>query len=98
MLRIAQMPRRGCQVGRANEYVVDSFYFRDRFELIESGSRFDLDKNANFVVGLGQISRHAAITAGPCCDRNATDSLRRISCRSDRALGLLDILHIGEEQ
>src|SRR5262245_16691668 len=98
MLRIAQMPKRGCQIGGANEYAVDSLYFRDRFELIESCSCFDLDKNANLVVGPGQISRHAAITAGPFGDRNATDSLWRISRRHDRALGLLDILHVGEEQ
>ena len=58
----------------------------------------DLHQHADFGVGLAEITGHATVAAGARRYRYAANALRRIARRGDRALGLLDVLHIGEQQ
>src|SRR5262249_1382036 len=98
MLRIAKVSQRCRQIRRTDKHAIDTFYFCDRFELVESAVRFDLNQNANFSVRLGQIPRDAAVTAGPRRNRDSANPMWWITRRGDRAFGLFHILHIGEQQ
>ena len=52
-----------------NENTVDTVDLGDRFQLIERSARLDLHEDADLVICLGQIIRHATITAGAGGDR-----------------------------
>ena len=92
------MAERGREIGWTNEDTVDTVDLGDRFQLIERSARLDLHQDADLVIRLGQITRHAAIAAGAGRDRDAANSLWRIARRSDRALRFLDVLHIRKEK
>ena len=97
MLRIADVPERGGEIGRPDEHAVDAVDRGDRLELLEGGARLDLDQEANLAVRLLEIIGHPAVAAGARGRRNAANAGRRIADRRDRAARLVGVLHIGHE-
>src|SRR5258705_1448055 len=92
------MPQRRGEVARADEQTIDAFNRCNRLEILQRGSRLNLNAHADFVSATFVIILHSAIAVGAMSDGYATDALRWIARGSHGCAPFLRRLHIWNQQ
>jgi hypothetical protein len=99
MPRLTAIAHGGAEIGRPNENAIHPI---DRGNLgrgCEPWKTFDLDEQANLVVGAGKIvGDRAPSRCAHQAARDTADTRRRIACRAHQRFSLRCALDIGNEQ
>ena len=95
---VADVTHVGGEVARADEQAVDAIDGRNRFEIPQRDTRFDLHDDAQFAVDALDVVLDAAVAIGPHGRGDASDPFRRIARRRDRLPCFLGILYPRHEK
>src|SRR5439155_25634746 len=86
------------QVARADKEAIDAVNCGNGFKVLQGQARFDLEDQANFIVGALEIVFDAAITIAAMADGHAANALGRIARRGDGGARFLSSLGIWNKE
>lgn len=96
---IADMPQRGGKIGRADKHAVDTGGVGDIVKRLQPGNRFNLQQQADLLLGLVKIVGGPVPAAGAAYGRSdAANAIGRIARRTDEFRRLRAAFHHGDQQ
>src|SRR5581483_2075835 len=98
MLPVAEVAEVRREIVRADENPVDAVDLRDRLQMRERRARLELHEETHFVVHALEVVPDAPVTVRARRARDAAHPVRRIPQARDRALRLLDVLDVRNEE